>query len=124
VGKVTAESPVLQAPEPLGARHDASRFSNGLHASLNSWLGKWARVSEGLSASTYVVCAKSDPSRVIGYFSISTALEQRRILPVAKLRKGRPDKIPLLLIGRLAVDEDWRGRGAARLCWRMLSSDV
>src|SRR5205823_11610970 len=70
-----------------------------------------ARTSEGLSARTYVVCPASEPNRIVGYFSITTAVEQRNALPSAKLRRGMPDRVPLLLIGRLAVDWEWRGRG-------------
>lgn len=49
--------------------------------------------------------------RVIGYFSIATAMAQRATLTSAKLRQGMPDQIPLLLIGRLAVDHTWQGKG-------------
>ena len=69
------------------------------------------RASEGLSARTYVVCTTDEPDRVVGYFSVSAALEQRNALPSAKLRRGMPEQVPLLLIGRLAVDAAWRGRG-------------
>ena len=106
-----AAAPLLRAPEPLSAAHDCSGFSNGLHHSLDAWLRDRARASEGLSARTYVVCPSDAPGRVVGYFSISTALEQRQALPSAKLRRGMPDAVPLLLIGRLAVDAAWRGRG-------------
>jgi GNAT superfamily N-acetyltransferase len=58
-----------------------------------------------------VICPADDPDLVVGYFSISTALEQRGALPSAKLRRGMPEQVPLLLIGRLAVDAEWRGRG-------------
>ena len=104
-------APLLRAPEPLNATHDCSAFSNGLHPSLDAWLRDRARASEGLSARSYVVCPSDAPGRVVGYFSISTALEQRQVLPTAKLRRGMPDAVPLLLIGRLAVDAAWRGRG-------------
>ncbi len=101
----------LLAPTPLSATHDVSGFSNGVHASLDAWLRERGRAREGLFARTYVVCPKDTPARVIGYFSISTALEQRQALPSAKLRRGMPDAMPLLLIGRLAVEAAWRGRG-------------
>jgi GNAT superfamily N-acetyltransferase len=97
----------LRPPEPLAPKHDVSRFSNGVHASLDQWLRERARAS----ARTYVVCTRDEPDRVLGYFSISTAIEQRSILPSAKLRRGMPEQVPLLLIGRLAVDETWRNRG-------------
>ena len=101
----------LRPPEPLSARHDISRFANGVHPSLDGWLRERARSSEGFSARTYVVCTAEEPDRVVGYFSISAAVEQRNALPSAKLRRGLPAQVPLLLIGRLAVDAQWRGRG-------------
>lgn len=108
---MTAAPGDVRAPEPLLPRHDVSRFSNGLHPSLDQWLRERARSSEGLSARTYVVCSAEEPDRVVGYFSISTAVEQRNALPTAKLRRGMPEQVPLLLIGRLAVDAEYRGRG-------------
>ena len=108
---MTGSSPQLLAPEPLAPRHDVSRFANGVHPSLDQWLHERARSSEGLSARTYVVCPADAPDRVVGYVSIATALEQRNALPSAKLRRGMPEQVPLLLIGRLAVDAEWRGRG-------------
>lgn len=101
----------LRPPESLRSGHDISRFSNGVHPSLDQWLHERARTSEGLSARTYVVCPTNEPERVVAYFSISTALEERRFLPTAKLRRGNPEQVPLLLIGRLAVDAEWRGKG-------------
>jgi len=103
--------PQLRAPEPLVASHDVTRFANGLHPSLDQWLRERALAGEGLSARTYVVCTPEEQERVIGYFSIAAAVEQRAALPSAKLRRGMPEQVPLLLIGRLAVDAQWRGRG-------------
>jgi len=108
---VSAASLQLRAPEPLGARHDISRFANGAHPSLDQWLRERARASEGLSARTYVVCPAAEPDCVVGYFSVSAAVEQRNALASAKLRRGMPEQVPLLLIGRLAVDAQWQGRG-------------
>jgi GNAT superfamily N-acetyltransferase len=108
---MSATSPQLRAPEPLVARHDATRFANGLHPSFDQWLRERALASEGLSARTYVVCTTEEPERVVGYFSIAAAVEQRAALPSAKLRRGMPEQVPLLLIGRLAVDTQWQGRG-------------
>jgi len=108
---MNAPSARLRAPEPLADRHDVARFANGIHPSLDQWLRERTRGSEGLSVRTYVVCTTDEPDRVVGYFSISAAVEHRNALPTAKLRRGMPDQVPLLLIGRLAVDADWRGRG-------------
>jgi GNAT superfamily N-acetyltransferase len=99
------------APERLSAQHDLSQFRNGKHDSLDAWLRDRALASEGLSARTYVVCASGIPSRVIGYYAISTAMAHRSALPSAKLRRGMPDEVPLLLVGRLAIDVSYQKRG-------------
>jgi len=111
VAGVSAALPQLRPPEPLAARHDVLRFTNRIHPLLDQWLRERARSSEAVSARTYVICSAKEPDRVVGYFSISAAVEQRNVLPSAKLRRGMPEQVPLLLIGRLAVDVDWQGRG-------------
>ena len=97
-------------PERLDQHHDLSLFQNGKHPSLDDWLKRRALASEGLSARTYVICAADNPVRVVGYYAIATAMERRIVLPNAKLRQGLPDEVPLLLIGRLALDQAWHGQ--------------
>lgn len=104
-------APGVLLPEQLTAEHDVSAFQNGKHHSLDEWLRDRAQVSEGLSARTYVVCEAAKPARVVGYYSISAAMEHRIALPNAKLRRGMPENVPLLLIGRLAVDQNFQGIG-------------
>lgn len=106
-----AKSSGVLAPERLASHHDLTQFKNGRHASLDSWLRDRALASEGLSARTYVICSAEAPTSVVGYYAISTAMAHRSALPTAKLRRGMPDEIPLLLIGRLAVDAGYQGRG-------------
>lgn len=109
-GRLAAASHVLP-PERLGGQHELSAFQNGRHLSLDDWLREKALASEGLSARSYVVCDARTPARVIGYYAISTAAEQRIALPSAKLRRGMPEQVPLLLIGRLAIDRTFQGAG-------------
>ncbi|AMN47806.1 GCN5 family acetyltransferase [Steroidobacter denitrificans] len=104
-------APGVLDPERLGAHHDLAHFKNGRHESLDAWLRDRALTSEGLSARTYVVCATDTPARLVGYYAISTAMAHRTALPTAKLRRGMPDEVPLLLIGRLAIDADFQKRG-------------
>ncbi|MFD2427703.1 GNAT family N-acetyltransferase [Sphingobium scionense] len=79
--------------------------------SLDHWLAERALASEGASARTYVVCDADQPDQVVGYYTITTAMEERAALPTARLRRGMPDKVPLLLIARLAVDVAFQGIG-------------
>lgn len=61
---------------------------------------------------TSVVC---DPVTgvIVGYVSLSAAHIQRAWLPKGQQR-NRPDPVPVVLLGRLAVDRRWQGRGVAR----------
>ncbi|HXW64808.1 MAG TPA: GNAT family N-acetyltransferase [Burkholderiaceae bacterium] len=108
---MSAASAQFRAPEPLAATHDLSQFVNGIHPSLHQWLRERARLSEGLSARTYVLCTADERDRVVGYYAISAAVEQRITLPSAKLRRGMPEQVPLLLIGPLAVTAEYKGQG-------------
>jgi len=103
--------PDVLPPERLRADHDVSAFANGKHATLDVWLKERALASEGMSARTYVVCRAAQPQCVVGYYAISTAMEERQSLPNAKLRRGMPLQVPLLLIGRLALDASVQRRG-------------
>jgi GNAT superfamily N-acetyltransferase len=101
----------VRPPERLTANHDLGAFHNGTHPALDEWLRERALASEGMSARTYVVCDADKTNRVVGYYAISTAMEERIALPSARLRRGMPEKVPLLLIGRLAIDRDYQGLG-------------
>lgn len=108
---MSEDSRAIRPPEHLAARHDLSEFSTGGHSTLDAWLRTRSRAAEGLTARTYVACSRSRPETVVAYHRLLAAMEHRQMLPNARLRKGAPEQIPLLLIGRLAVDQAWQGRG-------------
>jgi len=110
-GPAQGPSAWARAPERLTAQHDISSFECGRHPTLDQWLRERALASEGLSARTYVICATDSPRRVVGYYAIATAMEQRVALPSAKLRRGMPERVPFLLLARLAVARSFQGRG-------------
>jgi GNAT superfamily N-acetyltransferase len=99
------------APEPIGPQHQLEVFRNGRHPSLDEWLRGRAHLSEGRSARTYVICAAQPANVVVGYYAISTAAVHRAALPDAKLRKSMPQEVPVLLLGRLAIDTASQGQG-------------
>jgi len=101
----------IRPPERLTPEHDVGAFSNGRHPALDVWLRERALASEGLSARTYVISETTAPSRVVGYYALSAAMEERMNLPSAKLRRGMPEQVPLILLGRLALDVSVQGRG-------------
>ena len=95
------------APEPLGPRHDVSQFDSGID-SLNTWLQRKARLNEAKGgARTYVVC---DGDRVIAFYSLAaSSVERRRVS--SRVGRNMPESIPVILLGQLAVDVNYQGRG-------------
>lgn len=96
-------------PVPLSTSHDTSRFDCG-KPPLNDWLRYRAIISEGRSARCYVLCLRSS---VIGYYCISAGAVQHDGAP-NKLRRNMPDPIPVVIIGRLALDRNYQGKGLGR----------
>jgi GNAT superfamily N-acetyltransferase len=96
----------LSAPVPLTAGHDLSAFDCGEPA-LNDWLRHRALKNESRFSRTYVVC---EGNRVVAYFSISAGAVERATAP-GKIRRNAPDRIPVSVIGRLAVSRDHAGKG-------------
>lgn len=100
---------MITAPAPLGVEHDLQSFDCG-KPSLNDWLQKKAAKAQrvGGSARTYVVCS---PERlVVGYYALATGSVNRDDVP-GKVKKNMPNPIPVILIGRLAVDQSFKGKG-------------
>lgn len=97
----------LQAPEPIGPAHDVSDFDCGRPV-LDDWLKRSALKNEASDASrTYVVC---EDGHVAGYYCLATGSVARREAPGA-VRRNMPEPIPVMVIGRLAVDRRFQGRG-------------
>ena len=112
MGEVTAErlklgGSQLRAPELIQDDHDISLFDSGKPI-LDDWLRQKAYKADGRSARTFVVC---DGRQVVGYYSLNTGGILRGYLPSAKLRQNLPEPVPVVIIGRLAVDRGYRSRG-------------
>ena len=97
----------ISAPQPLDERHDVSRFDSGV-PSLNTWLQRKVRLNKSKGgARTYVAC---EGNRVIGLYSLAaSAVERRRVS--SRVGRNMPEPIPVILLGQLAVDTAWQGRG-------------
>jgi GNAT superfamily N-acetyltransferase len=114
MGKITPHpsssnirGPQLRPPERLIPDHDVATFDCG-KPDLNDWLARQARRGDGRSARTYVVTIDW---RVVGYYCIAAGSVIRDELPKASLRKNMPDQVPVIVLGRLAVDLKFASRG-------------
>lgn len=105
-GEPERPGPRLSAPVPLSAGHDLSAFDCGEPA-LNDWLRQRALRNESRFARSYVVC---EGSRVVAFYCISAGSVERVSAP-GRIRRNAPDVVPVSVIGRLAVDRGFSGRG-------------
>ena len=102
----------ISPPIVLKASQDLTQFQSG-EAALDGWLRQRALSNLELGASrTYVICpAGSDV--VIGFYSLSMGQVLALDVP-GSMRRNMPNNIPAVILGRLAVDENWQGKGIAR----------
>jgi len=97
----------LSPPAPIGAGHDLSDFDSG-EPSLDEWLRKRALKNHTSGASRcFVLCAGAV---VVGYYSLSAGAISHEAAPKA-MRRNMPDPLPLLLLGRLAIDRRYHNQG-------------
>jgi GNAT superfamily N-acetyltransferase len=114
--------------EPFVSRHlevddDLEAFSSG-QPSLDEWLRRSAHHAEAMrSARTWVW---TQGGSVVGYFSLAGHVIERDALP-RQVGRGSPDRIPSVLIARLALHQQLQGRGLggvllADACARVVSA--
>src|SRR5437899_8304645 len=97
----------LTAPQKLTAKHDFSSFKSGEPA-LDDWLRRRALANEESGASrTYVVCTGD---RVVGYYALANGAVAHTVA-TGKTRRNMPEPIPVMVLGRLAIDRNFQGRG-------------
>jgi len=110
------KSQTLRPPEPITDAHNLSGFSSG-EASLDDWLRRRALRNESSGGSrTYVVCARPG-NRVVAYYCLAAGAVAHVDAP-GRVRRDMPDPIPVMVIGRLAVDRSFQGRGLGRAMLR------
>ena len=97
-------------PEALAEVHDFADFRCG-EAMLDDWLKRRARANQASGASrTYVVC---EDKRVIGYYALASGVVTVESA-TGRFRRNMPNPIPVAVLARLAVEQNWQGRGLGR----------
>jgi predicted N-acetyltransferase YhbS len=95
------------APVPLTPEHLLEDFDCGV-VPLDEWLKRRARRNETEGASRTLVCCEG--RRVVGYYSLSAG-SMLHETATGRVRRNMPDPVPVVLLGRLAVDRAWQGQG-------------
>lgn len=94
-------------PGKLSAEHDLSGFDSG-EPVLDDWLRRRAQHNEASGASrTYVVCVGK---RVVGYYTLAVGAVTHAVAP-GRVRRNMPDPVPVMVLGRLAVDKAFQNQG-------------
>ena len=91
----------IGAPQHLTSEHDVSGFDCGV-PELDDWLKRRALRNESAHASrTFVVVAGG---RVVGYYALATGAVAQAAA-TGRVRRNMPEPIPVMVLGRLAVDQ-------------------
>lgn len=100
----------LHPPEKLNSSHQFEHFDSG-NNQLDEWLKRRALKNESDGASrTYVLCVGEV---VIAYYCLANGAIGQTVA-TGRVRRNMPDPIPVIVIGRLAVDRNWQGSGIGR----------
>jgi GNAT superfamily N-acetyltransferase len=100
-------SVVLTPPVPLTADHLLDDFACG-EPSLDEWLKKRALKNQASGPSRCFVIAEG--RAVVGYYCMSAGAIGHEAAPRA-MRRNMPDPLPMVLLGRLAIDRRFHNRG-------------
>lgn len=102
----------LHSPEPITRAHDLNQFMCG-EPSLDDWLRSRSLKNEDRGGSrTYVVCA-GNAKRVVAYYCLAAGAVAHGGVS-GRVRRNMPDPVPVIVIGRLAVDQTFQGSGIGR----------
>ncbi len=99
---MTLSAPVLLSPE-----HALDDFTCGV-AGLDEWLKRRAYPNQVSGASrTYVV---AEGRTVVGYYCLASGALALNDSP-GSVRRNMPDPVPVVVLGRLAINKIWQGKG-------------
>lgn len=94
-------------PQRLTSDHDVSAFDSGVQA-LDDWLKRRALTNESSRTTrTFVVVVGG---RVLGYYALATGAVAQATA-TGRVRRNMPEPIPVMVLGRLAVDRTYQGAG-------------
>ncbi|WP_394752613.1 GNAT family N-acetyltransferase [Crenothrix sp.] len=98
---------MISEPVLLSADHDLLHFSSGVE-SLDDWLKRRTLPNQISGASrTYVV---AEAKKVVGYYCLASGALALNHTP-SGIRRNMPDPVPVAILGRLALDQSWQGKG-------------
>lgn len=102
--------PLIERLDP--SRHDRTAFDCG-EPSLNTFLRQYARqFNDRYLGVTWVAIADDNPTRILGYYTLAAGALIPDELPTERVALPQ---VPVMLLGRLAVDRATQGQGIGKL---------
>lgn len=90
--------------------HNRSEFDCGV-PSLNDWLQERVTQYERRDLARTYVAVRVEETRVLGYYALSMHRVSHEVLPADEARGLPRLDVPVVLLGRLAVDKTLQGQG-------------
>lgn len=118
--------------EPLSKDHNRQDFSCGVDA-LDRYFRQQASQDQRRGLSAPHVLVDTDKGKVAGYYTLSsTSVKPTSIPSEFSTKIGRYETVPAILLGRLAVDQSYRGQklgtflllDALRRCFEISRRDI
>lgn len=105
---------MISAPESLSESHDLTGFRCGV-PTLDDWLRQRALKNQMTGASrTFVAC---EGPRALAYYALASGAVTAT-MATGRLRRNMPDPIPVVVLGRLAIDIGAQRQGLGRALTR------
>lgn len=98
----------INPPTKIEEHHVVDTFDSGKPV-LDDWLRKRALQNETNSASRTLVVS-TDEKVVVGYITLSAGSISHESA-VGKVKRNMPNPVPVMVLGRLAVDQRWQRMG-------------
>ena len=105
---------LLTPPEPIAAWHRVEDFDSG-EETLDAWLKRRAHRNQASGASRCFVIRDGD--KAVGFYTLSAGGIGHDLAPKA-MRRNMPNPLPVLLLGRLAIDRRYQNQGLGKALLR------
>jgi len=96
-------------PRPIQADDPVETFDSGVEQ-LNTWLAHQSLTNQANGDSRTYVSIDADSGRILGFYSLASGAVSRGQAG-GWLSRNAPDPVPVILLGRLAIDLTAQGQG-------------
>ena len=100
----------IAQPTTLASHHEVESFSSGIE-NLDHWLKRRALKNQVSGASrTFVACENQKVGAYYALASSAVAVAEAS----GRFARNMPNPVPVVVLGRLAVDQNFQGKGMGR----------